>query len=292
VGVACDGADTDLCNEGFTECTGGAIVCNDTTGDNPDICDGLDNDCNPSTLDGSQDPMSGVLCDGADSDLCEEGQWVCTGGFLSCNDFTGDTVELCNTLDDDCDGIADDDPDATMCTREHGSPPGVTAWTCSGTCSISGCTSSTADLDGIISNGCECTGVDTLANSCAAASPRSVGLGASINVSGKITTAGGSDWIRFDFTNRPAPQTYQPKVQLTGGVGDFLMDVETSCGVNAGCSDGPAVGIEFWDRLWFYFSGPGCCSDAVGHITSVRVRVYRPDGVASCDSYTVTATNL
>jgi hypothetical protein len=62
--------------------------------------------------------------------------------------------------------------------------------------------------------------------------------------------------------------------------------------VNAGCTDRPATGIEFWDRLWNYTAGPSCCTTSVGHITSVRVRVFRPDGLASCDSYTVTATNL
>jgi hypothetical protein len=237
--------------------------------------------------------MSGVLCDGADSDLCEEGQWVCTGGFLSCNDFTGNTVELCNTLDDDCDGIADDDPDATMCAREHGSPPGVTLWDCSGTCSITGCTSGTADLDGIISNGCECGGLDTLPASCAATTGTSVGVGSTNIVTGKITTAGESDWIQFNFTDRTPPLTYAPHVQLSpAGPSDFLMDVQTTCGVNANCADRNSVGIEVWDREWNYISGPGFpYTNSISHITSVRVRVYRPDGSTSCNSYTVTATN-
>lgn len=102
-GAACDGNDTDLCQEGSLACVDGQIACSDTTGDNVEVCNGMDDDCNPATADGSSDPALGVACDGNDSDLCNEGVNVCTSGALRCNDNTSGTLDLCNGMDDDCD---------------------------------------------------------------------------------------------------------------------------------------------------------------------------------------------
>lgn len=70
-------------------------------------CNGLDDDC-----DGSVDenwPSLGQSCDGTDADLCEYGQWVCdTDGLeVSCSDGPTTAAEVCNGLDDDCDGLVD-----------------------------------------------------------------------------------------------------------------------------------------------------------------------------------------
>jgi hypothetical protein len=48
-GVDCDGADADLCEEGVFECTGGNQTCSDDTGDNEEVCDLEDNDCDGET---------------------------------------------------------------------------------------------------------------------------------------------------------------------------------------------------------------------------------------------------
>lgn len=73
-----------------------------------EVCDGVDNDDDPGTLDGADDPLVGTACDGPDSDLCTEGAMACTGGGLVCSDLTADNVEVCNGLDDDCDGATDE----------------------------------------------------------------------------------------------------------------------------------------------------------------------------------------
>lgn len=107
-GVACDGADADLCNEGVTACIVGTLACNDATGDAADLCNGTDDDCNPATVDGGGDPGVGTACDGADADQCSEGVLSCVGGALACSDATGDSAEVCNAQDDDCDGATDE----------------------------------------------------------------------------------------------------------------------------------------------------------------------------------------
>jgi len=107
-GASCDGADTDLCEEGTTSCSGGALVCSDNTSDDLDLCDGTNEDCDDASADGSEDPQNGVACDGADSDLCPEGNYSCSGGALVCSDATGDDLDICNNTDDDCDGASAD----------------------------------------------------------------------------------------------------------------------------------------------------------------------------------------
>ncbi|MDO8629599.1 MAG: right-handed parallel beta-helix repeat-containing protein [Phycisphaerales bacterium] len=129
IGSSCDGADSDLCQEGTRSCSGGALACSDTTGSTVDLCNGLDDDCDSASADGAEDPQTGTACDGADSDLCAEGTRLCVSGSLACSDTTASTVDLCNGLDDDCDsGSADgaedpqtgtpcDGPDSDLCAE-------------------------------------------------------------------------------------------------------------------------------------------------------------------------------
>jgi hypothetical protein len=107
VGMPCDGPDADHCAEGMIVCAGpNATMCTDTTGDSVEICDGIDNDCDGQIDEGFN---VGTACDGPDTDLCKEGVIACdTGGGTKCTDATGDSVEACNGLDDDCDGSVDE----------------------------------------------------------------------------------------------------------------------------------------------------------------------------------------
>jgi hypothetical protein len=87
--------------------------CNDGNSDvNPEAaeeCDGIDNDCSPSTLDGAHEPTLMDLCDGDDSDDCREGSIICVGSALRCSDTTTDDIEVCDGIDNDCDGVDDED---------------------------------------------------------------------------------------------------------------------------------------------------------------------------------------
>ena len=80
-----------------------------------EICDGKDNDCNESTVDGCEETWYGNPCDGPDSDQCLEGTFICSDGLQGCNDNTGDSVEICDGQDNDCDGEIDEGLERLYC---------------------------------------------------------------------------------------------------------------------------------------------------------------------------------
>jgi hypothetical protein len=75
-------------------------------GGTAEVCDGLDNDCDGTADEG--DPGGGGSC-GIGTGECVEGTEHCVGGGITCTGGTGPTAEVCNGLDDDCDGTADED---------------------------------------------------------------------------------------------------------------------------------------------------------------------------------------
>ena len=111
LGVACDGVDLDLCAEGAWVCMAGELVCDEAPGDDPELCNGIDDDCDPTTGDGADDGLIGLACDGPDDDLCLGGVWHCAGGAPLCDDDPASAVDLCNSSDDDCDPASADGAD-------------------------------------------------------------------------------------------------------------------------------------------------------------------------------------
>jgi len=120
IGEECQGYG--ICGKGVVECrpADGLAICSTMPGgeqgeDEEEICDGLDNDCDGIVDDGlfspdlSSCPTKGVCATGrgALKVICDAGAWVCDPSSVP--DYTGESDALCDGLDNDCDGVVDEE---------------------------------------------------------------------------------------------------------------------------------------------------------------------------------------
>lgn len=98
------------CSLGITTCQGAALVCDGEVGPATEVCDGNDNDCDSATDESF--PEATTDC-GNTRGECSAGIWQCVSGALDCQGGQTPTPELCNGLDDDCDGSFDNGVEAT-----------------------------------------------------------------------------------------------------------------------------------------------------------------------------------
>ncbi len=97
------------CTAGFSVCRSGALACDQAVGPAPEVCNGLDDDCDGTVDETLTDPGIGMPC-GTDTGACMAGTLSCASGSLICSGGVGPGLETCNGVDDDCDGMIDDDP--------------------------------------------------------------------------------------------------------------------------------------------------------------------------------------
>lgn len=211
-------------------------------------------------------------------------------------------AEICDTLDNNCNGAADDGDPSAMCA---GSATG-------GVCMAGGvcaCPSGSYDIDRAVS-GCECTAAPGVAQgtSCVGA----IDLGDIADTRGSITVTGNAIdrevWYRFravDTADTTCDQ-FNVGIHLTDGVADHeIWVVRGACDTGTTCTDATYTdynfALDFRDDRGGMLTGQCPCwagtpvdnvSPCEDDSTTVQVRVRRRAGAPrTCGSYTIALTN-
>lgn len=109
-----------VCAQGTITCVAGKIDCFPITPSSMEKCNGIDDDCD-GTID-DDNPGGNIVCDTGKAGDCALGTTACSNGVLTCNSNSSGVMEVCNGLDDNCDG-----------TIDEGNPEGGVACGCNGT---------------------------------------------------------------------------------------------------------------------------------------------------------------
>jgi len=105
--ILAGGCDHDSGRDG-SEVDGGGGKCELDDTSVPETCDGLDNDCDSSTDEGEL-PGVDVDCDTGDHGQCAPGTTECFDGEIHCTAQAAPSPEICDDIDNDCDGETDDE---------------------------------------------------------------------------------------------------------------------------------------------------------------------------------------
>ena len=191
----CYSSASGACQAGLLTCIAGTMQCVGAGPPSEEVCDGRDNNCD-GRVDES-DPNLGKTCyapgvagcelgSGLCRGACRLGAYACMTGSLVCGGMVTPTLELCNGIDDDCDGVVDNGIDTDTDPRNCGGCghvcdfPHAFAGCVDGVCvldekhHIGACTVGWVDQNGNPADGCEypcvpsgpemCDGIDNDCN--------------------------------------------------------------------------------------------------------------------------------
>ena len=151
----CVGASADRDGDGEPSIACGGADCDDLDPlrypTNPEVCDDVDQDCDPTTFgstDGDRDGYVASRC----CNVGDDGARLCGP---DCDDgraaVSPEGAELCNGVDDDCDGAIDGAPASASCVLF-----GAAETSCErGACTLVSCVAGRDDCDGDATTGCE-----------------------------------------------------------------------------------------------------------------------------------------
>ncbi|MBK8258208.1 MAG: hypothetical protein IPK82_36765 [Polyangiaceae bacterium] len=105
-GGVCNTGAQGICAPGVLHCENGAIQCVADNMPATETCNAQDDDCDGTVDDGN--PGGGVNCPTMVPGLCATGVTSCTNGNVVCNQTVFATAEICNGLDENCNGQIDD----------------------------------------------------------------------------------------------------------------------------------------------------------------------------------------
>lgn len=117
------GTDVGECSAGTETCQAGTWMGCSAVGPTPEVCDGLDNNCDGSQ-DGFAETCSNLPGGNPNTGICRSGNRVCSpaggGSYGQCLGEVVPRAESCNALDDDCDGNVDEGTGGNDCSSNCG----------------------------------------------------------------------------------------------------------------------------------------------------------------------------
>jgi hypothetical protein len=223
-----------------------------------EMCNGVDDDC-----DGWVDEAFGVgrPCLGAGGDPLRAGILQCSADHLSsvCVDPTATGVEFCNGLDDDGDGLTDEDfnlhaacdwtTDSDLCMEGTTSCLGLVSTQCSDLTSnnVEACNGIDDNCDGQVDEGYSlgqaCDGIDAdLCRDGAIICSATGGMACGDDAAAKVERCNGLD----DDCDGQLDEGYSLGVACDGSDGDLCKDGVVTCSVSGGtvCSDDATAKVE------------------------------------------------
>ena len=201
------------------------VTCSACQAKPAEICDGVDNDCNGSVDDNAL--LVGTAC-GAAVGECKKGTWACVNGGLVCQGGTGPQTEICDGLDNDCDGKIDDNITGlggTCGTSVGECTPGT--WQCIGKKVVcAGGVTSTAEVCDGKDNDCDGQTDEGIPSLKCGSDVGECTQGTTACVGGKVTCSGGKG----------------PSAELCNGLDDDCNGVADDAPTDEGKACGSAVG--------------------------------------------------